>query len=318
MKEKRDGLAGLDLNLLTALAALLETNSVTGAAQRVGLTQPAMSRALGRLRDLLEDPLFIRKGRTMQPTPRALALRQPVEELFALLEHRILKPPHFTPRTSKRCFRIIGVDLMDLRLVPAIIEVLMREAPGMSLQVLRGIQHHKLPPDLLLAPDPVSQEAAMVPVVTDLCREPLFDNPFVTVHRNDHPCLEEPWDLDRYLALGHVLVSPMGGRTGVVDRVLAAQSRSRRIVVWTSSFANLGPILEKTDLIATIPRAQADFLTGQGALCQRIPPIALPNSEINMYWLPRFEIDPEHRWFRRLVKEVVGPFAPRPLHPPQE
>ncbi|MEL6348705.1 MAG: LysR family transcriptional regulator [Myxococcota bacterium] len=303
-------LAGLDLNLLTALAALLETNSVTQAARRVGLTQPAMSRALGRLRAVLGDPLFIRKGRRMEPTPRAIALRQPVEEMFALLEHRILRPPGFNPRTSDRSFRIIGVDLMDLGLVPALMGALAQKAPGVRLQVLRGIQPHELPPDLLLAPDAVSQEAAMVRVVADFCSTPLFRNPFVTVCRADHPALDMPWDLERYLALEHVLVSPMGGREGVVDRVLAAQGLSRRVTLWTHSFANLGLVLEATDLIATIPGAQAHFLTQQASLCQRSPPLPLPDSQIKMFWLPRFEVDPGHRWFRELVGGVV-----KSLHP---
>lgn len=301
-------IAGIDLNLLTALHALLETSSVTRAARRIGVTQSAMSRTLGRLRDLFDDPLFLRKGRSLEPTARALALRAPLDELFAMLEHRILAPPTFDPGTSDRCFRVVGADIMDLSLVPAIFRALRREAPQARLQVLRAEpEAEQAPPDLLFAPGPLSRE---YPVMERLCRAPLFVHRFVTLLRDDHPALDRPWDLEAFLAHEHVLVSPLGGTDGVVDHALAEVGRQRRVALWTTHFTNLGPLLEETDLVATVPDALARFLKARFAVRTVDPPLPLPETPTFVYWFPRDDTDPGHQWFRALVvraaTELVG------------
>ncbi|MEN0061137.1 MAG: LysR family transcriptional regulator [Myxococcota bacterium] len=294
-------IAGVDLNLLTSLDALLETGSVTHAAKRVGVTQSAMSRTLGRLRVVLNDSLFLRQGRTLVPTARALALREPLQDLFALLEHRILAKPDFDPEASERAFRIVGADIMDLTLVPTIFRALRREAPYATLQVLR-VTPEADPPDLVFAPGPQHQN---VPVLNTLRRAPLFIHRFTTLVRDDHPVLARPWNLDQFLELDHVLVAPLGGTDGLVDRLLAERGLRRKIALWTTDFANLGPLLEQTDLVASLPDTQARFLRAHFAVRELQAPIELPDTPVYMYWLPRDDEDPGHRWFRDLVQRCI-------------
>ncbi|MEO0602522.1 MAG: LysR family transcriptional regulator, partial [Myxococcota bacterium] len=260
-------LAGLDLNLLTALEALLETGSVTHAAKRIGVTQSAMSRTLGRLRLVLDDPLFVRQGRALTPTARALALHPPLRELITLIEHRILAAPAFDPATSTRHFRIVGADIMDLTLVPRLFRALREEAPHATMQVLRAAPEADQPaPDLIFAPRPLSRA---YPILDTLHSAPLFTHRFTTLLRRDHPALEAPWTLDGFLQLDHVLVAPLGGSEGLVDRALAEQGLRRKVALWTTDFANLGPLLEQTDLVASLPDAQARFLGAHFALVER-------------------------------------------------
>lgn len=302
--DARSPIAGLDLNLLIALKALLDTHSVTLAAGRVGVTQSAMSRSLGRLRVVLDDPLFLRRGRALEPTPRALDLEQPLDELLAILEHRILAPPHFDPRTSDRQFRIVGADIVDLTLVPRIFRALQREAPHTTLQVLRVVPEADQPePDILFGPATLHET---VPFTKTWRHQPLFVHRFVSLVRADHPVLDAAWDLDAFLALDHALVSPLGGPVGLVDHALRALGRQRRVALWTTNFGNLGPVLETTDLVGTLPDSQARFLCEHFAVRELTTPLELAATDVYAFWFPRLHDDPGHRWFRGLVARLAA------------
>jgi len=284
-----------DFNLLKALDALLDERSVTGAASRLSLTQPAVSGILTRLREHFDDPLFVRSQRGMVPTPRAAALAGPVKQLLAEVES-MLRPQGFDPATASMTLTIAAIDYALRVVMVPLLSAIRRQAPGIRIVVTPADAslHAQLERgDIDLA---LITPASATP---DLPTRVLFEEDFVCVLRADHPDAASPLSLDRFCALEHALVSYSGSPfAGVTDKALAAIGRERHVALSVTSFLILQDFLRVSDLIAVVPRKLAATTQGLAIL---EPPLAIPGFTKIAAWHARSEHDPAHHWVRELL-----------------
>jgi DNA-binding transcriptional LysR family regulator len=295
-------IAGLNLNLLPVLDALLTERSVSRAGVRLGLSQPAVSNALGQLRALLGDPLLVRKGAGMAPTERALALAAPLRAALQALEQGLEPPTAFDPTTADRGFTIVTNDFVAFAMLPRLLARLQREAPRVRLQV-RAWQEHVVPPDLARG------DADLVlgfnrDLPAGHVAAPLFMDRFVFVARKGHPLVRGKITLAQYTKLSHVLVSQEPNARGVVDDVLARRGLSRTVALRLSHFLLVPPVLAATDYVAALSEVVARPMALRLPLQLLAMPLDVPTATVQMAWHERTAASPAHVWLRALVGEV--------------
>lgn len=294
--------SGMDLNLLVALDALLAERSVTRAGQRVGLTQSAMSRALARLRDSLDDALLVRAGRDLVLTPRASALQQPLREALRQLETAVRPAPAFDPATAKRTFHISTADYGMAVAIPPLLARLQHCAPGIDLVV--HPQHETF--DAALAAG--TFDVVMVPKRASspgIVWTPLFSEHFSCVVREGHLVIGKKLTLKALCAVPHVFVSPGGGAHGVVDEALAKRGLQRRIALRVPSFLIAPLVVAQSDAIAMLPTRLAQQLARHLPIRVLPAPLSLPGFTVALGWHERMRDDPAHTWLRRLIVEIA-------------
>lgn len=290
----------LDLNLLKALDALLDERSVTRAAARLSLTQPAVSGMLTRLRESFNDPLFVRAQRGMVPTLRAEQLAGPIKQMLSAIG-QMLQPHAFEPHTATMTLSLASTDYALRAVVVPFLTALRVQAPNIRIAV-QPVDPQQLPGQL----DRGDIDLALVtPESTPpgLHSAALFDERYVCVMRDDHPeSRHEALTLERFCALDHALVSPAGGAfEGVTDHALARIGRSRRVTVSVTSFLVLPEILRASNLIAVVPRRLALHADG---LLMREPPLDIPGFGKTVAWHERTHHDPAHTWLRGLLVDT--------------
>ncbi len=294
-------LAELDLNLLKALDALLFHAHVSRAAAALGLTQSAASRALGRLRQLFDDPLLVRSGRGLVPTPRAAALQPQVARVLSEIGRLLTAGPDFDPSTARRTFRVSAADYYNTAAFPAVIAALAREAPGVDVELTTEVRGTE-------ALESGRVELVVGPRGTvdgpEIMQQHLFHEDFVVLLRAGHPALDGPWDAETFAALGHVLVAPRGNPGGPVDTQLGQLGLRRRVVVLTASFASAPHIVAATDLVVTLPRRTAHLARHLGVV-ERPLPLEPMGFRTSAFWHVRDHTDPGHRFFRELLRAVA-------------
>lgn len=291
-----------DWNLLKCLEALLAERNVTRAARRVGLSQPAMSRALGRLRTVFGDELFVRAGKGMEPTPRAEKLVSLLRDMRESLTIAVAESV-FQPRTSEREFVVAGADLAELTLVPKLVRVLAREAPLVSLRYVsaaRGPEEMLLDRsvDLVLNPRLASEGSRIV-------GQKLFDEEFSCIVRADHPEVGRRLGLAKFCALEHLLIAPRGTRGGIVDGKLAELGLRRRVALLVPSFLSAPEIVAQSDLIATLPTRIARLAASRLPLRVLPPPLEVPGFSMMQYWSAVHTDDPAHRFLRGAMERAA-------------
>ncbi|OZI26260.1 LysR family transcriptional regulator [Bordetella genomosp. 9] len=295
-----------DLNLLLALNALLSEGSVAKAAERLALSESAMSRALTRLREATADPLLVRAGRAMVLTPHALGLRDRVRELVQ--ESRAVLQPagvDLDPGTLRNLFTIRANDGFIEAFAHRLVARAAREAPGVRLRFapkpdkdVRPLREGLLDLDI-----GVLGEAG-----PEVRVQALFRDRFIAVVRDGHPLLDEPAiTAERYAAWGHVVTSRHGRSAGPVDDALAAMGLARNAAVVVPSFNTALSVAAATDLVALIPASYFEHLRERGSL--RAFPLPMPTAAITVsqMWHPRLDRDPAHRWLRSVVLEICRP-----------
>jgi LysR family transcriptional regulator, nod-box dependent transcriptional activator len=299
-------LGGLDLNLLVALDALLSECSVTRAAQRVGLSQPGMSNALGRLRRLFDDPLLVRQGSTLVPTSRAEALIGPVHEALELIRSALDAPTHFDPVIDRRSFRLSCSDYSVLILIGPLVRALGADAPGVVVEVLprladagRALVNGDV--DLVIEPPEIMGNA-------DLESLRLWDDRWACCVWEGNTRVGKRMTMERYTALGHLIYSmgATGQPVALPDIHLGRLGVPRRIEVSVESFLLAPFLLQGTDLVTLIPKRAEAFLRRTGAIRVLEPPIELPALVETLWWHPRSTADPAHAWLRRRIDEVAN------------
>lgn len=296
-------LAGVDLNLLVAFEALMAERSVTRAAERMGLTQSAMSNTLARVRALLGDPVLVRSGGGMQPTDRALELALPVAAALREVRRALSPRPRFVAAQSRQRFRLITADLNELLFLPALVRRLGREAPGVDLEVTH-VESGFPAEELRSGRSDVALGTFQVP--EGFLARTLFEEEFVCIVRRDHPRVRSRLGLKQFTELGHVLVSPFGGRAGLVDQALAGHERHRRVAVQTRHFL-ISPLLVATsDLVATVPRRLAEHFAKLLPLRVLRPPVAIAGFATKMVWHARTADEPAQQWLRKLLVEIAA------------
>ncbi|MCJ2062204.1 LysR family transcriptional regulator [Methylobacterium sp. J-088] len=300
-----------DLRLFLVLDALLDHRSVTRAASALGLTQSAVSHSLRALRARFGDPLLVRTGNALSPTPRALALRPGLSLGLAELERVLGRQAAFDPAQSTRCFTLATPDHPQFTVLPDLFGRIRREAPGLDFHVrsigsglAEDLASGQL--DLVLAGAEVEHQLALDRA---LMRARVISEPFRCVVRRGHPALAVDLDLDTYAALPHVLVSTTGGNTGIVDAALAAVGRRRRVAMTVPSFPAAIWMVAATDLIATLPKAITDRASRHEVEIKE-PPIILPSSDAYLWWHPRFQHDPGHSWWRQTLTDAFAVLRP--------
>lgn len=300
-------LEGLDLNLLVALRALLTERHVTRAAARVGLSQPAMSHALARLRELLGDPLLVRTPSGMRPTPRAETMRAPLERALEDIGRLIASPAPFDPRLSTRKFRIATNDYMELVLFPRLLRRLWAEAPNVDVRIINLDAHaneHLAEGGLDIAMGVVGQ-LANADSPRGIRSQDLVSDSFVCVVREGHPVVKRRLSLDDFVALPHALVAPRGEGGSVVDSALARIGKKRRVAVEIPHFLVAPHVVRETDLVLTLAARIAISLAPLLGLRQLAPPLELPGFTMSMVWHERQHVDPAHVWLRDLIATVA-------------
>jgi len=289
----------LDLNLLRALDALLDERSVTRAAARLSLTQPAVSGMLTRLRDAFDDPLFVRAPHGMVPTLRAQALAAPIKQVLADID-TLLQPARFDPLTATMTWTIAATDYALKAVIVPFIAALKQRAPGIRVRVV-AVEAEKL---FVQAERGDIDVALLTPHSTpgELHGRALYEEEFVCLMRNDHPDAHGPLSLGRFCALEHVLVSWQGDSfRGITDDALAAIGRERRVGLSVSSFLVVPEVLAVSEMIAVVPRRLASATEGFSLLA---PPLPIPGFTKSMAWHERSHRDPAHQWLRALLLET--------------
>ena len=295
-------LTGLDLNLLVVLAVLLHEGSVTRAAERLGRTQSAVSHALDRLREALGDPLFVRAGRDLTPTPRAEGLRAPVAAATADLRALFRETPRFDPATSPRHFTLTASDYLQVVLIPPLVSRLRQSAPASTLTV-RGPKAQVC--ERLARGEYDFSLSVALEDSGSLFSQKLFDDRFVCLLAEGHPALRHGLDRSTFLRLPHALVSPLGGGSGYVDRELAREGQSRHVAVVLPDFMVAPRVLAGTDLVLTLPERVASLFVGTGVVAVE-PPLPLPPLAGHLVWHERLANDPGALWLRGLLGEVAA------------
>lgn len=303
----------IDLNLLVYLDVLLREGSVTKAAQQLGITQPAMSNGLRRLRDLFNDPLLVRTSDGMTATERARELQPIIRKALAELEVALQPQQEFDARTSNRVFRIMVSDYAESTLVPELVKRLRTDAPDIILDVLT-------PSDVTFK----DVEAGKVDMAINRFDEmpqsfhqtTLWQDDFVCLVNPDHPGIRN-FDLPAYLASKHIWVSKTGMGAGVgidpekvirlgwVDNALAELGYKRKISVFTRHYQMPALLALNNDLVATLPRKVADMQAESASLVVKEPPFKIPPFELKMAWSPLVQHHPAHRWLRRTIVDVA-------------
>jgi DNA-binding transcriptional LysR family regulator len=301
-------LRSVDLNLLVVFDALIAERNVTRVAARNGMSQPAVSKALNRLRCLFGDPLFVRRDRGVEPTARALELAGPIRGALADIAGTLRLATAFDPASAKATVKIATVDLCHTSLLPSLVERLRGQAPGIDLQV-RANESSCLYE--MLASGQIDLAFAPLGAKTrELCAEPLWTDRLVTLIGKDNP-LREPMTIESYAAAphlvdaGHVQISSDGMGTSIVDAILAARGLRRRIAVVLPSAAGVPFVVAATDLIATLPSRIVKGLAVVPNVRVVTPP--LPEVEVSphMFWDRRAQSSPLQIWLRGAIREIA-------------
>jgi DNA-binding transcriptional LysR family regulator len=305
------GLRQVDLNLLVVLRTLLETRSVSRSAQRLGMSQPAVSRSLAALRAAFGDPLLVKSGATMQPTARALEMTEPLQNVLAAVSGFLRPPDQFDPTTTERVFRIATTDYGATVVLPPLGRAFYVQAPGAGLEIVplgrqsfADLGSGDL--DLVLYSDN--------PVPGALRTRDLFSESFACLVRTGHPAAASSskgrLSLDDFLAWSHILVTVTGGRTGPVDEALAAVGHRRKIGLWLPYFATAALVAARSDLILTMPRRAAEAFGAMSSLELVQPPIELSQFSYRIVWHERVHNEPAHAWLRHLIAEAARDQVP--------
>lgn len=293
-----------DLDLLIALEALLFETNVTRAAARLGISQPALSARLNRLRQVFDDPMFVpaANGRGVVPTPRALELRGRLSDALGILRDMVRGPDDFDPATSQRTFVLAAQEQPAAALAPSLVRSVLADAPKVRLafvypaaDVVERLEDGTI--DLLVSPAGQGHVALMA--------RSLFADTFLTAQRKGHPRGLAAPDLDAFCALDHLVVSTEGsGFSGIVDRSLAALGRTRRVALSVQSYTLAPLLVASSDCVCTLPsrllRRYADDLD----LFE--PPLTLQDPQLVALWHPRSQEDPGHVWLRERLYGVAN------------
>lgn len=292
---------GLDLNLLLALDVLLDEESVSGAAHRLHLSEPAMSRTLGRIRKALGDPVLVRAGRRMVPTPHALAVRAEVSAVVERARALFAGPGAADLRTVSRTLTVLGSDVIAAAYGPALFARAAAEAPGVRIRFL-GESHVDAP---VLREGTADLEVGVIDTVAPEVRiERLHDDRMLGVVRPGHPLLRGELTPERFAAADHITVSRKGRLHGPLDAALAEMGLERRVVGSVGTYPSSLFVLLRTDLVGLVT-SWARPLTDTLGLVTFDVPLDLPPLRLAIAWHPRHDADPAHAWLRGCVRDLL-------------
>ncbi len=304
----------VDLNLLVVFDALLRLRSVTRAAEALGMSQPAMSLALNKLRSTFDDPLFVRASRGIWPTPRAEQLAVPLQHVLDQIKNDVLRQPSFDAATTRRTFTFNMADVGEMVFLPRLLAHFRTAAPGANVrtvstppgQLVEALQSGEV--DLAVGYFPGLQGAAMY-------QQRLFTHSFVCIVREGHPLSGVRLTKAEFLAAQHAVVHQEGKSHEVFEEALAAQGLARRVVLSIPHFLAIPLVIAESDLIVTVPYAIGMSFAQMAGLRTLRPPIEVAPAEVKQHWHARFHHDRVNRWLRGVVAEL---FLDKPWEPVEQ
>jgi len=292
----------MDLNLLLALDALLDEESVTAAADRLGLSAPAMSRTLTRIRTAFGDPILVRSGRTMVATPRAQAIHAEVKALLDRSRALFAEGRPVDEAQLYQVFTVLASDYFPVHLATRLLPRLQSYAPGVSVAFSPEGQHLGQP----LRDGTADLELGVISAPNPETRvEPLYTDHMLVVVRRGHPLTEAPLTPAALARALHITTSRRGRLTGPLDEALAARGLRRRVVAAMPTFTSTLLLVAASDLVALGPAQNCADLAATLGLATLAVPVALPPVEISLGWHPRHDNDPAQQWFREQVRSVL-------------
>jgi len=293
----------VDLNLLVVLDAIYTEGGITKAARKLHLTQPAISHALARLREMFGDPLFERQGQAMAPTPLARGIIEPVRRSLRNLEITLNQVSQFDPASSQHRFTIGVRDVLEATLLPALMARIEKEAPHIEIAAVRA-DRRELESELAMGSLDAAIDVLLLPLSGHIHHTPIGLDPLVVVARKQHPKIRKKLDLDTYLAQEHILASSRRSGPGLEDMELARQGHQRRIRLRCQHYFAACSVVSQTDLLLTMPETYARIASKQFDN-QILPfPLTLPQMDAHLYWHANVEDEPANRWLRERMMEV--------------
>jgi DNA-binding transcriptional LysR family regulator len=301
-------LGNVDFNLLKVLDALVAERNVTRASKRLGRSQPAVSNALQRLRQLLGDDLLVRGPKGFVLTPRADAIREPLRDAIALMESCFAEEPQFDPAKAAGVFRLSTPDRLSIALLPPLFGHVQRLAPNMALQVLTADRNQAL--DLLDADRTDLALGWFDHKPGHFHAEAMLDDKLFCVFRRDHPILKRGarFNIAAVLSFPHLVVSATGQRTAIFDDLLQRHGLRRHALVTVTNFTAVPQLLSRSDMIGVFTKLAADVFEKSSKLAKRPLPIDVGPIATNMVWHVRYDRDRKHAWLREQIKAVYRGF----------
>ncbi|ATQ69773.1 MULTISPECIES: LysR family transcriptional regulator [Methylosinus] len=303
-------LRNFDLNLLVAFNFLLEERSVSRAAQKMFISQSAMSHVLQRLRQQLDDPVLVKTPQGMRPTPRALSLVEPIAALLAEVEQVLRSSKEFSPATTQRRFTIATNDYVEFCLLPPLMQVVGLEAPNIEIHLVQtqgslGQAAEAADVDLVIGFDVILDQAPY------LNRERLYTDRIVSLVRRGHPDFSHgEVSLERFIAAKHMLMSRREAGTGLIDDWLEARGLARKVSLVVPNFLSAPWIVANTDLVFSLPLRIAEHFVRIAPL-EIVPiPIEFPTYDLLMVWHSLQDKEPAHAWLRRTIVDICRKVAP--------
>ncbi len=292
-----------DVRLLQVFDEIYKTRSVTRAAANLGLGQPAVSIALARLREHFDDPLFVRIGNGMEPTPMARelahAVRQALDALSQVFGHRI----DFDPASSERTFCISMTDISQLVLLPRLWAHLRRTSPGVHIDV---VPLSADTPRMLESGEADLALGFMPQLEAGFYQQSLFRQRYVCVAGTDHPRIRDTLTLAQYQTEEHAVVTSSGTGHLILDREILRLGIARQVALRVPNYLGIAFVIEQTDMLVTIPERLAQVLEGRGRFRVLPVPFELPDYAVKQHWHERYHQDPGNRWLRRVISELLS------------
>ncbi|MCB1898372.1 LysR family transcriptional regulator [Cognatazoarcus halotolerans] len=293
----------LDVRLLNVFDEIYKTRSVSRAADNLGLGQPAVSIALGKLRTHFKDPLFVRTSTGMDPTPFGEGLVQPMRAAIDAIEVALGHRSEFDPAESRRTFRIAMTDISQLVLLPDLLREIRKVAPHVLIEVF------PLSADTagMLEAGEVDLALGFMPQLdAGFYQQALFRQHYVCLASADHPRIRGLLDLATFEAEEHAVVTTSGTGHRIVEREMARLNITHRVALWIPSFLGVTFVVESTDLLVTIPARLGELLAGRGHFNVHPVPFPLPDYAVKQHWHERYHHDPGSRWLRGLVRDLLS------------
>lgn len=294
----------VDLNLFVVFDVIYREGNLTRASEQLNLSQPAVSHALGRLRERFNDPLFERSGKGMTPTPLAKAIIGRVRAALQDLESTLTEGLAFDPAQANRTFTLAARDVMEATALPRLMARLQQQAPAIQLRSIRIARRDM---ESALASGQIDFAAdVLLPVGDDIEHQAIGEEQLVVMLRDGHPLVQQDWHLEAYLSARHVLVSSRAEGPGVEDFALSRLGSVRQIALRCQNYHAAVQVLTHTDLLLTLPRSFARQLAeAQPGFTLRDLPLSLAPLELHLYWHRKASRDPAVMW---LKEQMLGLF----------
>jgi DNA-binding transcriptional LysR family regulator len=290
-----------DLNLMVIFDAIMQEQSVSIAAERLSMTQPSVSNALSRMRHVFKDPLFIKDGRGIKPTPFANSLWLQISGSLNVISD-VVNPKQFVPHCAERTFRIALTDGLISLLWLELRQILEQTAPHINIHAVP----YTMNGERLLMNAEVDLIVDYVPYIDSyIQKQHLFNNYFVALMSPEHPLVQQDFDVKALVSSDSLLVSLSGNSSGIVDIKLAEKNLTRRIAMTTNSFASALSLVKQTSLVCVLPYAIAFEHVRNGSLIAKPMPIDIPPAEISMAWHNRSNRDAGLTWLRDTISQIV-------------